>query len=167
MPDLLKSEVTEGYEGSETDGKCPKDCHQCLNNQKCIKCKPDYKLMGVKKNDENPILCKYTDEIQLYYKDKEDNTYYQCPDYCLNCENDGICTVCDNIHRLITEKNICEEKVKNCEIYESNNEDCHLCKKNYFFINEDRRHCYDILDDKNKYYPENKGSIYYSWSFKL
>jgi len=162
LPDLLKSEVNEGYEGSETDGKCPKDCHQCLSNQKCIKCKPDYKLMGVKKNDENPIKCKYTDEIQLYYKDKEDNTYYKCPDYCLSCVNDGICTVCDNIHRLIPEENICEEKVKNCEIYESNNEDCHLCKKNYFFINEDRRHCYDILDDKNKYYPENKGAIYYS-----
>ena len=35
---------------------------------------------------ENPILCKNTDEIQLYHKDKEDNTYYKCPDYCLNCE---------------------------------------------------------------------------------
>ena len=164
LPDLLKSEIMEGYEQSESKGKCPQNCNQCLENKKCIKCRSNYKLIGVYKNDENPIICKDIDisNLELYYKDNEDNTYYKCPDYCLNCKNEGICSICDNIHKLNKEKNICEEKVKNCQIYESNNEDCLLCKETYFFINDDKRHCYNHLDDKNKYYSEKNNSIYYS-----
>ena len=167
LPDLLKSEINEGYEESKNDGKCPENCHQCLENKKCIKCRTDYKLIGVNKNDENPILCKDIDikDLKLYYKDNEDNTYYKCPDNCLNCKENGICTICDNIYKLNNEKNICEEKVKNCEIYDKNNEDCLLCKENYFFINEDRRHCYNILDNKNKYYSENNNTVYYSCEY--
>ena len=165
LPDLLKSSVTEGYEESENEGKCPKNCHQCLKNKKCIKCRPNYKLIGVKKNDLNPVICQNIDNVKLYYKDEEDNTYYKCPDNCLNCENGGICSKCDNIHKLNIEKNICEEKVKNCEKYDTNNEDCFLCKENYFFINEDRRHCFNTLDNKNKYFPENYNTIYYSCGY--
>ena len=167
LPDLLRSDAVEGYEESETEGKCPKECHQCLNHKKCIKCKQNYKLIGVKKNDNNPILCKNTNDIELYYKDKEDNTYYKCPDYCLDCKNDGICTICDNIHRLDIVNNTCEEKVKYCEKYELNNEDCYLCKDNYFFINEDRRHCYNTLDDKSKYFPENNNKVYFSCEYGI
>ena len=165
LPDLLRSDIIEGYEESENEGKCPKNCHQCLENKKCIKCKPNFKLIGVNKNDLNPIICKDTDNLSLYYKDKDDNTYYKCPDNCLNCENEGICTKCDNIYKLNAGKNICEEKVKNCEKYNLNNEDCLLCKENYFFINEDRRHCYNSLDFKNKYYSENNNTIYYSCEY--
>ena len=164
LPDLLRADILEGYEESQIDGKCPKNCHQCLENKKCIKCRTNYKLIGVNKNDENPILCYDIDieDLKLYYLDEEDNTYYQCPDNCLNCKNGGICTVCDNIHILNNEKNICEEKVKNCKIYDRNNEDCLLCKENYFLINENRRQCFNILDNKNKYYSENNNSIYFS-----
>ena len=122
------------------------------------------------KNDEYPILCKDIvdiNDLKLYYKDNEDNTYYKCPDYCLNCKNEGICSICDDIHKLNKEKNICEEKVKNCEIYDSNKEDCLLCKENYFFINDDKRHCYNHLDDDNKYYPEKNKTIYYSCHYGI
>ena len=162
FPDLLKSNIIEGYEESENKGKCPKNCHQCLENKKCIKCRTNFKLIGEKKNDSNPIICKDTDDLSLYYQDKEDNTFYKCPNNCLNCQNEGICTVCDNIHRLNTGENICEEKVPNCAKYDMNNEDCLLCKENYFFINKDRRHCYNSLDNKNKYYSENNNTIYYT-----
>ena len=162
LPDLLKSNIEEGYEETENEGKCPKNCQQCFENKKCYKCRTNYKLIGVKKNDSNPIICIDTDDISLYYQDKEDNTYYKCPDNCLNCKNGGICTVCDNIHRLNEEKNICEEKVPNCEKYDLNNEDCLLCKENYFFINKDRRHCFNNLDNKNKYFSENNNIIYYT-----
>ena len=167
LPDLLREEILEGFEESQNDGKCPKNCHQCLKNKKCIKCRTNYKLIGVNKNDENPILCYDIDieDLKLYYLDEEDDTYYQCPDNCLNCKKGGICTVCDNIHILNSEKNICEEKVKNCKIYYPNNEDCLLCKENYFLINENRRQCFNILDNKNKYFSENNNSIYYSCNY--
>ena len=167
LPDLLRADIDEGYEESQNEGKCPEHCHQCLENKKCIKCRPDYKLIGIKKNDGNSIICKKIDitDLSTYYKDSEDNTYYKCPDNCLNCQNGGICTVCDEIHKLDNENNKCVEKVKNCEKYDKNNEDCLLCKDNYFFINEDRRNCYNVLDDRSKYFPENNNSVYYSCEY--
>ena len=42
------------YELSD-EGICIKDCKQCKDNKKCIKCREEYGLVGNKTNDE--LLC--------------------------------------------------------------------------------------------------------------
>ena len=52
------------------DGICNKNCKQCLDNNKCIKCRKNYIFLGNKENDE--ILCINESEVEKgYYTDEK------------------------------------------------------------------------------------------------
>ena len=60
------------------DGLCPKNCAQCENNKKCLKCLKDYAFVGQNKYSSS-FECMKDEEIDSEkYCYKEDNVYYNC-----------------------------------------------------------------------------------------
>ena len=103
------------------DGVCPKNCVQCLENKKCKVCLEKYNLIGVKENDDQPIICDNTIDIQKSYYLK-DNVYYPCHENCETCTFGPISDV-----------------VMNCD----------ECKKEFYYDNQ-TRNCYKNQDGSKK-----------------
>ena len=165
---LIRAEKEEidnenNYELSD-DGICNKNCKQCLDNNKCIKCRKNYIFLGNKENDE--ILCINESEVEKgYYKDENNSIYYKCGKNCGKCLNDLICIKCEENYTKVNNSNICylinelipyyrqdpNDKynyIKCNLIYDNcltcNSTQCLSCKNNYIFTNDNFLHCKEI-----------------------
>ena len=147
-----------GYESND-EGICPEYCGQCRDIKRCFKCLEGYTLLGVKENDNLPIICNKTVNTSVGYFVK-DNVYYPCIQYCNICNSSFTCIKCDNIHKTNDDRTECIDKVANCETYENVGFTCVKCKGEYVFIGDDRDNCY-IINDKEKYYTLDNGISYY------
>ena len=98
------------------DGVCPKNCIQCTDNKKCKKCIDNYNLIGVKENDNQPIICNNTIDITKGYYLK-DNIYYLCHINCETCSEGPISDTKMNCDKC-KEGLIYNNKTKNCDIKE-------------------------------------------------
>ena len=158
--ELIDSTTTVAFELSENSGKCPQYCEQCKDLKKCFKCKNGFNLIGVKENDENPIICDENIDISIgYYQNDNTKVYYPCTEFCKQC-NKTHCIKCDNIHKIdIYNNKTCVDKVPNCEIYNNRTFDCIKCKGNYVFLGNNRDNCYEI--NKSKYYSLDGGISYF------
>ena len=119
---ILLMTIVEAYELGD-DGFCPKYCAQCDINKKCKKCKEGYNLIGTKDDDDKPIICDNTINIEseLYYKNK--NSYYLCNEECNGCiDKYDYCLSCkDNYYSLI-DGGQCHKKEEIIEGYYFNEE---------------------------------------------
>ena len=114
--DLDNIENIISYENGN-DGICPINCIQCLENKKCRKCKKDFNLIGIKENDEFPIICDNNNiNISIgYYYNKNDGVYYQCHNNCLKCSNGPVsdnimnCIICKDGFNFNGTNNNCEK----------------------------------------------------------
>ena len=159
---LTQSDLSVGYELSDNnDSKCPQHCNQCKENKKCFICENGYKLIGFRENDENPIICSQNYDLQNYYQNMNDNTYYLCLDNCLSCTSGDQCNTCDPKYKL-NDEHLCEEKISNCKIYDENYEKCEECKVDYYLLNDDRLHCYNDVIDEEKFFTEDEGKTFIS-----
>ena len=146
------------------------ECIKCSSSKICTFCNEGY---GVYK-EENKCINISTNQ---YYKNKTDNLYYLCNETiygCLECKNENICLVCDeivytlinNICRNISELGdyyfkkentsrykLCKEGVAHCERCKSENE-CIKCFENYTKINNKNDSCNKTRDLDGKYYPD-------------
>ena len=156
---LINAVTLIGFELSENNTICPQYCEQCKELKKCFKCKSGMNLIGIKENDENPIICNETINISIgYYQNEETKIYYPCTEFCDQC-NKTHCLKCDNIHKINKDENkTCIDKVFNCEKY-NETFDCIKCKENYSFIEYNRDECYII--NKSKYYSLDDGISYF------
>ena len=145
-----------GYEMDE--GICPINCGQCKDLKKCFKCRNGFNLIGVKENDDKPIICDNKTNITVGYFVKNEINY-PCIEFCNKCNNGNTCIECDRTHKLNFDKTICIDKIENCENY-NDNDTCSNCKGDYAFIKEDRENCYKI-DNKENYYTLDNGISYY------
>ena len=160
---LTEDDIVIGYElSNEEIGKCPQYCNQCRENKKCFICKENYILIGVKEGDDNPIFCVENADLERYYKNEDDNTYYLCPDNCLSCSARGQCNNCNDMYKLNNDNSACEEIIPNCKILDNNKEKCEECKDNFYLIDDDKYHCYNDTIDLDKYFTEDGGKIYIS-----
>ena len=99
LPDI---ETFVSYELSN-DGACPMYCSQCSANKKCKKCLDGYNYIGVKENDDQPVICDntITNFEKGYYK-ALDNVYYLCHKNCETCsigpisDDEMNCDTCKN-----------------------------------------------------------------------
>ena len=161
IEELINEEIEPlSYELSD-DGVCPKDCLQCNNLTQCFVCRNGFYYIGVKEGEVGPIYCKNISNISIgYYKTIENHNiiYYPCTNGCDKC-NRTHCLQCDNYHKLDENNIFCEEKVKNCLIYENKTFTCIKCRGEYVFIGQDRNICHII--DKKKYYTLDNGTSYY------
>ena len=176
----LEDEIPDNetnYELSE-DGKCPRYCQQCLENNICIKCKEDYGLVGSK--NEEKIICLPQSELNKGHYNDSQSIYYQCIDFCDSCSNGETCNKCINNYFLLnneTDKCYNINDINPIEDYylDENNStyyscqkfnlikfcqkcskfnNCFLCQKNYTFINGNKTKCYEINQLGDKYYQD-------------
>ena len=162
---LTENEITIGYElTNEDSGKCPQFCRQCKENKKCFLCMDNYILIGTREGDNNPIYCVQNIDLGKYYKNDEDNTYYLCSDNCLSCSAKDHCNSCDSMYKLNSDNSACNEIVPNCKVLDSNNEKCEECKENFYFLDDDKYHCYNDSLDKEKFFTEDDGKTYINCS---
>ena len=160
---LTENDISVGYELSENnDSKCPQHCNQCKENKKCFICENGYKLIGIRENDENPIICIQDIDLSFYYHNVNDNTYYLCLDNCQRCTSGNQCDICDPKYKLNDEHTNCEERIPNCKIYDENYENCEECKEDYYLLNDDRLHCYNDIIDEEKFFTEDEGKTFIS-----
>ena len=171
---IKSQDVVIGYELSE-NGKCPKDCIQCIENKKCILCRnlietePYVFYVGTKENDNKPINCSKTQPERAYSIKKNGHIhYFNCLDNCYECKDANICDKCIPTHKLNNEKNLCKERIENCTKYnESYNYtddetngggigyiECSQCDidNSFFCVNMNKNNCQLIKDYNNKTY---------------
>ena len=154
--ELIDEYVVVGYELTD-NGKCPKYCQQCKDIKKCFKCKSDFNLIGFIENDNNPIICNDTINVEIgYYQNMTTKVYYNCTEFCEKC-NKTHCSKCNNIHKLDEYNKTCIDKVANCEKYDDEFI-CSKCKQKYGFIGNNRDECF--LIDEAKYYALDDGISY-------
>ena len=139
------------------NGKCPIYCKQCLEDQKCLKCKEDYELVGNKDNES--VICLSVEDIYIgYYKNETNSIYYKCSENCEKCSNDKICNMCNENYALIGNKENDEIKcapLDTVEIgyYKDNNSVYYKCKENCIQCSDsnicDRcNDSYGLIEDK-------------------
>ena len=136
------------------DGKCPKHCKLCSENQKCLECINDY--VFVRKVDKETIKCASPQDLEVgHFKIGE--LYYECLDNCDICTDGYTCDYCNENAIPLFDK--CIKKIINCKEY---NEDgsCKNCDENYAFIGEDRYNCIR-KDSLYSYYSIDNGYSYY------
>ena len=125
-------ELSIGWELTD-DGFCPKYCMKCDSNKKCLKCKPEYKIVENKCSVAVPNCKKYLDDelceecndelfltkdkkecitqenidSQLYFLDNESRQYINCAiiNNCMKCTSGTECIKCQNGFEL--NNNIC------------------------------------------------------------
>ena len=111
--------IVEAYELGD-DGFCPKYCAQCDINKKCKKCKEGYNLIGTKDDDDKPIICDNTINIEseLYYKNK--NSYYLCNEECNGCIGKyNYCLSCKDFQQFES-MGECVNSCEDQDLYEEN-----------------------------------------------
>ena len=162
-----------GYELGD-DGKCPRDCIQCLENRRCLICRnftenilPFY--IGINEIDNLEILCLKDHPTEGYYN--KSNYYYKCVDNCVLCENQYECLKCGLTHYIGDNKK-CEERIVGCRDYNPDPEkivdeprngengkgysECLNCKndENYYCLDGNFSTCVYLNDYNNETYYE-------------
>ena len=148
-----KADNLNNYELSD-DGKCPKYCKLCSENQKCLECLDDY--IFVRKIDEETIKCASLESLSIGHY-KLNDLYYECIDNCDNCTDGYSCETCNK--NALSLFNKCIKIIENCQEY---NEDgtCKTCDENYAFIGKDRYKCIN-KQSLYSYYSIDNGISYY------
>ena len=157
---IYNGETFTGYELSN-DGVCPIYCSQCSKNKKCKKCLSGYNLVGVNKDDDNPIICDNKINVEKgYYKNEDDDTYYLCSNECETCkEKNNKCIVCKENYYFLENSASCYNKDnypngyyfnKEKKIFMACHANCKTCSEGP--ISDNKMNC----DTCNDYYSYDK-----------
>jgi len=152
--DIDYADDETNYELSE-DGKCPLNCKQCFENEKCIKCRNDFEFVGMK--NEEKIICMQKDELKTGYY-MNGSIFYKCMNFCEKCVNDSYCDKCLDNYDYIN--NSCVRIIQNCQSYNSNGE-CQKCSENFAFKEERKDECINKEEFNEFYYTIDNGNSYY------
>ena len=163
---IYNGETFAGYELSN-DGVCPIYCSQCSKNKKCKKCLNDYNLVGVNKDDDNPIICDNKINLEKgYYKNEDDDTYYLCSKECETCkEEKNKCIVCKENYYFLENSSSCYNKDNYPNGYYFNKEkkifmachvNCKTCSEGP--ISDNKMNCDSCNNDYS--YDENEKNCY-------
>ena len=160
---ILDDDIQLGYElTDEEDSKCPQFCSQCKENRKCFICKENYILLGSREGDNNPIYCMQNSNLDNYYYNEADNTYYLCSENCKSCTGKDNCNQCDEMYKLKLNNSGCEEIIPGCKVLDINKEKCEECKDNFYFLDGDKYHCYNDTIDLSEHFTEDGGKNYFT-----
>ena len=152
--EIETADDTNNYELSD-NGVCPKDCKQCKENNKCIRCRENYNLVGSTENDEE-IKCLSESEMRTGYY-LINNIYYKCLDNCDSCSNGKTCDICSSGFDYSYGQ--CITQIENCEKYTEEG-NCEKCKDNFAFKEDNRTECLNKSSLDN-YYTKDNGISYY------
>ena len=98
---LPNVQVLSAYELTN-DGVCPIYCSQCSKNKICRICMEGYNLVEIKKDENYPVICDNTINLEKLYFKGDDGTYYLCNEGCETCEGrrDNCLTCLENYYFL-------------------------------------------------------------------
>ena len=148
---IINDDNISNYELSQ-NATCPIYCKHCKENQKCIKCKNDYVLVG--NYNEEKVECFEENFVINGYYQSENNTYYKCMENCENCLDGQSCEKCmDGYHYS---NNKC---IENCKEYDQYGI-CSKCAENFGFNKTDKTECINI-DLFQNYFTTDGGISYY------
>ena len=154
-------------------GRCPIHCSECKENKQCFECDQNFSIyIGVRENDNNPIICsKEKPSNGSYYNTIIQGKiyYFQCIEHCFKCHLKDKCDVC--YPQYIIRNDECVEKIEGCELYneidlnkrtenDENNgggmtyNECLQCNKtkNYYCLGTTKQTCVKIDNIKPFYY---------------
>ena len=114
-------------------------CSECISNEKCIKCDKDYYFIN--DNQKKCINLNEIEEIDGYFLDNNNSTYYSCNNSKYN-------------------------SFQNCKKCSKKNS-CSLCNVGYTFINGNKSNCVQIKSLENKYYQDPKDITNYEKCSKI
>ena len=101
---LLKKDLDSGYYlNNSVYYKCSNNCEICSNDTYCNECKNNYNFVWKKKSNE--LICLTEEELETGYYKENNSIYYECIDYCENCNNDKSCNKCQKDYELVGNKN--------------------------------------------------------------
>ena len=152
--EIKEAEYINNYELSE-NGICPKDCKQCQENKRYLKCRNDYYFVGSNKNTEEITCLPLSQLSQGYYQ--LNNIYYKCIDNCDSCNDGETCQQCTN--GFTYSNNKCIKLIENCENY-GKDDNCEKCKNNFAFKEENKTVCLSTINFDN-HYTKDGGISYY------
>ena len=171
--------INDCSELAEEGGKCPKNCMQCKENNRCFICLNNYDLLG--QHDEvttEKIACELTTTLTNgHYYTKEVNSYtvhYPCInkiEHCAKCSNANTCTECEEKY-TVDNNNKCKEIVQNCDEYNAD-KSCKKCKVNYGLVKGEETSCILLTElssqvSQKYYYTEGSDPQYYvKCSYKI
>ena len=109
----------------------------------------------------------YNDTIDLdkYFTEDDGKIYISCDkaiENCEKCKNKNECLLCKNGY-IYNEKNkACKPEISSCKIYDINYDFCENCEEGFYFLDDDKLHCYNDTLDEGKYFTEDEGKTYIS-----
>ena len=154
---IIEADNTSNYELSE-NATCPIYCKRCKENQKCVKCRNGYALVG--HSDSQKVECLDESIISTGYYMSGDNIHYSCIANCDTCSDGQTCEVCSTGYTY--SNNRCIRETQNCNEYDENGL-CKKCTNNFGFIKENRNECVNKENLVN-YYSKDGGVSYYPCS---
>ena len=135
------------------------NCKECSSESVCTSCisnnyininnKCFLKISHCSNYDENG---KCTQCTLGYEVNTEENKCEITIEHCVSVNNEGKCIECDEDF-ILSNTNICFEKIENCEFYEEY-EKCRKCLEGYGFEENDRLNCKDI-NEFDEYYSRD------------
>jgi len=145
--------------------KCPYKCSECNLNSQCFECSPDYnKYIGVRENDENPIICNSTASSLYYYKKEpsDKDIYFRCMENCRRCNVPDICIECEEEYKIVNNK--CVERIEGCGKYNETSKFIDPENNNYWGYKKcekcnDTRGYYCLEENMEVCVPKNKTEV--------
>ena len=158
--EINEADSINNYELSE-NGICSIYCKQCKRNNKCIKCKNDYGLVGY--SDSEKIECLDNSKLSVGYYKLDNDVHYQCMNNFEICLDDLTCEKCNDLYDYYENK--CILRIENCKEYDEDGI-CSKCNEKYAFDQEKRDECIN-LEHFNVYYTPDNGISYYPCDEKI
>ena len=151
-----------------------KNCDKCREKNSCIQCKDKYYFL-----EKDRTVCYNNLDLYKYYTEDGGISYYLCENAIKNCDrcySSDFCYLCQSTYYLKFNDNNncyleselkqdktyyrfngthykkCSDTMPNCNFCSSGSE-CDRCMPNYYFINNNREACINIVDiDIEEYY---------------
>ena len=153
-------------------------CNKCRVKGECTECNSGFYFIG-----NNRTYCDYGRNLKKYYTNDNGISYFPCDtniENCDECYNENFCYLCKHLYflkyensrqcfleeELISDKTYyrcnathyrkCSENILNCNFCSSSQE-CDQCISNYYFVNDDRTQCINIVNiDIEEYFQYDK-----------
>ena len=107
-------------------------------NKKCKECSSGYNLIGTKHDDDKPIICDNTIDINNGYY-LYNNAYFKCNEECNICQDSyNKCIACNDNYYFLENTNFCSSKEnmpkgyyfnEELNIFSTCHKNCETCSK--------------------------------------
>ena len=132
-----------------------------INNERCEECNDNFYMI----NDDRYHCYNDTIDLDKYFTEDDGKIYISCDkaiENCEKCKNRDECLLCKNGYIYNEKSKACKPEISSCKIYDINYDFCENCEEGFYFLDDDKLHCYNDTLDEGKYFTEDEGKTYIS-----